>query len=114
MDMRRTAWVGNWLYGSKSIGTVRPGSELTIALKIQIKGDRPVVPGMMITAVGVTLPNLDAGAIDRLPALIENAADNIGDFTFRPTRLAVDPYKVIIRIQRNTSRIERAPRLSGG
>ena len=109
------AWsVGNGTNRPEVITALRTGEESTIPLKVGIallSASRPA--GMDIASFGVCFPEFDDNARGRGSVAVENLPVEVGDFSDRRLQRIVDQDEIIIRVEGQFVRIERAFRLEG-
>jgi len=107
MDMRGTAAIGHRSDRPERIGAVLAAHRAAVALEILVA---PLgLPGrvdMVVMAVDVALPDLDARAADRAAGRVEQPARHMGDLALRRARPARHGDEVVVDIVGEADRIE--------
>src|SRR6516165_668976 len=88
-----------------------------LAVTLEILINRPIAAAVihiMVTAVGVALPDLDPRAGDRPPSRLEQPPADVGDNSVCGTVVAGNVNQVVVRIRRERARIKRSCSLRRG
>jgi hypothetical protein len=113
VNVRCSARVGNWLDGAKPVATVGIGRCRTEALEVRVQGGVVGVTLMMVASVGVALSYLDACLGHRRAVLVEYATIDVANHAHR-ILAAISLNQVIVTVERQLIRVERAGRLGRG
>ena len=110
--VRCSAGIPDRADGTKPVVSVCVGDGVAVPLEILILYDLPVIAWMMVAAVGIALPYLDANAGHRPSVWIYYPTRQVRNLPFRKTAATGHPREVVIVIQWQLFRIERAGALS--
>lgn len=105
MDVWRAAGVGNGPYGAKRVFAVSSRQRAAAALEPNVAPCLPII-GMAIMPVSVALPDLDAGADNRVARSIEGPPHYVRDLALRPRRLALHDDEIVVHVTGPFDRIE--------
>src|SRR5207237_4099982 len=113
VDVRRAAGVGNRLDGPEVVFAGRTGREPAEALEVGIPLPAGTVGAVDVHSPVVYLPDLDNCVRDRAARGVEDLAAQVGNFANRGRDRVVDDEQVIISVERQLVRVERALGQSG-
>ena len=108
MDVRRAACIRHRSDRQKAIAAGLVGDHLAEALKILVARPPAIaITDIVIAAIGVALPDLDARSAHRPPAAVENTARDAGHGALRRLGMPRDMREIIVGIGRVIQGIER-------
>ena len=99
--------IGGGLDRLESIPALRVGGQRGGPFKIRIERRRVRVARMCIASMGIGLPDLDLGIMNRIAGNTQHAAHDVEDLAFRATRSTRNPCEIAGRRQ-GLERVERA------
>ena len=95
--------------GAKSVTAVGAGGETAVALKILVQRHVAPVPGVVVVAIGITLPDLDLRTGYRAPSTVKHLAGEVRNHAFGEAGTFPDANQIVVRIQRQFERIKKVP-----
>ncbi len=84
---------------------------MSVSLKVGIQRHIAAIARMMITTMGVTLPNLDPHATDGSATFVEHLAHDVADLALGNPVLTFNHHEIVIGIEWDARRIERTAAL---